>query len=62
MRGPLEGIEGVLVRDTTGDRLMVSIELLNQGACLHINQEDVCPVEQAEKNSVASLWGSPTKQ
>jgi transcription antitermination factor NusG len=41
--GALEGVEGVLVRDGKGDRLVVSIELLNQGAALHINQAEVCP-------------------
>ena len=42
--GPLEGVEGQLVREETGFRLIVSIELLNQGACLHIDQDDVCLV------------------
>jgi transcription antitermination factor NusG len=42
--GPLEGVEGVLVRDRSGDRLVVSINLLNRGASLHINQDQVCPV------------------
>ena len=44
--GPLEGVEGILVRDTAGDRLVVSIELLNQGAALHVNQDYICPVGQ----------------
>jgi transcription antitermination factor NusG len=44
--GPLEGVEGILVRDAISDRLVVSIELLNQGASLHINQDEVCPVGQ----------------
>jgi transcription antitermination factor NusG len=44
--GPLEGVEGVLVRDSAADRLVVSIELLNQGASLHIDQDDVSPVER----------------
>jgi transcription antitermination factor NusG len=42
--GPLEGVEGILVRDSAGDRLVVSINLLNRGASLHINQDQVCPV------------------
>jgi len=42
--GPLEGIEGVLVRGATGDRLVVSIKLLNQGASLHIDEDEVCPM------------------
>ena len=41
--GALEGVEGVLVRDGAGDRLVVSLELLNQGASLHINLDDICP-------------------
>jgi len=45
--GPLEGVEGVLVRDSSGDRLVVSIRLLSQGASLHIDQDLVCPVGQA---------------
>jgi transcription termination/antitermination protein NusG len=44
--GALEGVEGVLVRDEAGDRLVVSIELLNQGASLHVNQDEVCPAGQ----------------
>jgi transcription antitermination factor NusG len=42
--GALEGIEGILVRDVSGDRLVVSVNLLNQGASLLINQDQVCPV------------------
>ena len=44
MRGSLEGVEGILVRDSLGDRLVVSINLLSQGASLHINQDEVHPV------------------
>ena len=40
-QGALEGVEGVLVRDEAGDRLVVSIELLNQGASLLINKNEV---------------------
>ena len=44
--GPLEGVEGILVRDATSNRLVVSIELLNQSASLHINEDEVCPLGQ----------------
>lgn len=37
--GPLEGVEGVLVREPRGHRLVVSIELLNRAASLYIDQE-----------------------
>ena len=39
--GPLAGVEGILIRDSRGDRLIVSIELLNQSACLHITQDQI---------------------
>jgi transcription antitermination factor NusG len=39
--GVLQGIEGTLIRETSGDRLVVSIELLNQGAALYVSSEDL---------------------
>jgi transcription antitermination factor NusG len=42
--GALEGVEGILVRDASGDRLVISIELVNQSASLHIDIDEVCPV------------------
>jgi transcription antitermination factor NusG len=47
MRGPLEGIEGVLVREPRGSRLVVSIELLNRAASLYIDQEQTSIVGSA---------------
>jgi transcription antitermination factor NusG len=47
-RGPLKGVEGMLVRDANGDRLVVSIELLHQCASLHIDQNSVCLVEPCQ--------------
>jgi hypothetical protein len=37
--GPLQGVEGILVRDPQGDRLVLSIDLLNQSASLFIDQD-----------------------
>lgn len=37
--GPLEGVEGILVRHPRGDRLVISIELLNQSASLFIEED-----------------------
>lgn len=37
--GSLDGVEGVLVREPRGNRLVVSIELLNRAASLYIDQE-----------------------
>jgi transcription antitermination factor NusG len=39
MHGPLQGIEGILVREPRGQRLVVSVELLNRGASLLIDQD-----------------------
>lgn len=39
MGGPLAGVEGVLVREPRGQRLVVSIELLNRAASLYIDQD-----------------------
>lgn len=44
--GPLEGVEGKLVRNDNGSRLVVSIELLKQGASLHIEESNLCLVDQ----------------
>lgn len=40
--GPLEGVEGVLLRDSKGSRLVVSIELLKHSAVLHISEDELC--------------------
>jgi transcription antitermination factor NusG len=42
--GPLAGVEGLLVTDQKGDRLVVSIGLLTRSASLYINKNDVSPV------------------
>jgi transcription termination/antitermination protein NusG len=43
-KGPLQGVEGVLIRDQGGDQLVVSIGLLQQGAALRVHECAVCPV------------------
>jgi transcription antitermination factor NusG len=40
--GPLRGVEGVLLRDNNGARLVVAIELLRQSATLHISEDAIC--------------------
>lgn len=42
--GTLAGVEGTLVRDSTGNRLVVSVALLNRSAFLHIEETRVCSV------------------
>jgi transcription termination/antitermination protein NusG len=42
--GVLAGVQGILARDDGGDRLVVSIELLNRSVSVEINRQDVRPV------------------
>jgi transcription antitermination factor NusG len=42
IRGPLKGVDGVLLRDGKGPRLAVTIELLRRSVALHVNEEDLC--------------------
>ncbi len=41
VRGPLEGVEGVLVRKSPKARLLIAVQLLSQGATVEIDAEDV---------------------
>jgi transcription antitermination factor NusG len=42
--GPLEGVEGVLLRDGKGSRLMVGIQLLMRSATLQVREDELCLV------------------
>ena len=44
LRGPLLGLRGKLVRKTDGCRLIVAINLIGQGAAVHIDAQDIAPV------------------
>ena len=44
IRGPLIGLRGNLLRKTDGCRLIVAINLIGQGAAVHIDREDIAPV------------------
>jgi transcription antitermination factor NusG len=46
-RGPLQGVEGQLMRFTNGTRLIVSIHLLRQSIAAEVDGQDVEPVRQA---------------
>lgn len=45
MRGLLAGVEGLLARDATGERLVVSVELLSRSVSLHIARDIVRSAE-----------------
>jgi transcription termination/antitermination protein NusG len=44
IRGPLIGIQGRFVKKTEGCRLLITINLIGQGAVAHINADDIAPV------------------
>lgn len=45
-RGPFEGIKGTLVRKGDGCRLVLSIHLIRQSVAVHIDADDVMPIEK----------------
>ena len=45
--GALSGVEGILVQEATGNRLVVSIDLLNRGASLLVNKDHVTRLDSA---------------
>lgn len=45
-RGPFEGIKGTLVRKADGCRLVLSIRLIRQSVAVHIDADDVTPIEK----------------
>lgn len=50
--GPLAGVEGILVREARGNRLVVSIELLNQAASVYIGQDQTSVIRVAQQRPV----------
>lgn len=44
MRGPLMGLQGKLLKKTDGCRLIIMINLIGQGAAVHIDADDIAPV------------------
>ncbi len=48
--GPLEGMEGILVRKTRGFRLVLSVEMLSQSAAVEVDVKVVERVPGAETN------------
>jgi transcription antitermination factor NusG len=45
--GPLAGIEGILLREKSGSRLIVSVELLQRSVAVEIGRESVAAVKAA---------------
>lgn len=47
IRGPLNGLQGKFLKKTDGCRLIVTINLIGQGAAVHIDANDIAPVRPA---------------
>ena len=65
--GPLEGIEGILVRQTRGYRLVLSVEMLSKSAAVEVDVSAVERVQAAEdsqraKESKVSSGAYPASQ
>lgn len=50
IRGPLEGLQGILVRRKSLCRLVLSVEMLAQSACVEVNACDIEPIELRERH------------
>jgi transcription antitermination factor NusG len=44
VRGPLEGIEGILAREENRHRVVISVNLIQQAAAIEVSLEDVAAV------------------
>jgi transcription antitermination factor NusG len=53
--GPLEGFEGILVRQKSGSRLVLSVELLGKAAAVEVDLSTVEPIARRPSNVT---WGT----
>ena len=47
IRGPLMGLQGKLLKKSEGCRLVISINLIGQGASVHIDAGDIAPISSS---------------
>lgn len=47
IRGPLIGLQGKLLKKTDGCRLIIMINLIGQGAAVHIDADDIAPAHSS---------------
>jgi hypothetical protein len=66
--GPLEGIEGILVRKTRGFRLVLSVEMLSKSAAVEVDVsmvERLRPVEpigrDKQRNGASASYPAPQR-
>jgi transcription antitermination factor NusG len=46
VRGPLAGVGGILVRTHSGDRVVISIEMIQKSLSVNVSRRDVVPVNR----------------
>lgn len=54
IRGPLIGLQGKLLKKTDGYRLIMTINLIGQGAAVHMDADDVMPARSSAGLRVTS--------
>ena len=54
-RGPLEGLEGILIQVKRGWRVVVSVELLRRSVAAEVDRMWVAPVNQGSGSSLATV-------
>lgn len=55
IRGPLTGIEGILVRKKGSLRLIVSVEMLGRAAAMEIDEANIEPVKRRAPSTLRSF-------
>jgi hypothetical protein len=55
-RGALAGLEGVLIREKDGIRVVVSVELLRRAVAVEIDRDMIRAVEGAEHAAMAHVY------
>lgn len=58
--GPLEGIEGVLVRKANSFRLVLSVEMLQKSVAVEVDVSMVEPVSKATSQTAMTAWDRVT--
>lgn len=58
IRGPLRGLHGKLLKKTDGCRLIIAINLIGQGAAVHIDVDDIAPFQDSVNLDCPVMLGS----
>ncbi len=58
-QGPLEGIEGILLRKKNSFRLILSVEMLKQSVAVEVDASDVEPISRSRWNRAPSENSRP---